>query len=43
EDIREQRDVAGEHPEVVDSIRTIMEREHTVPELERFRMEALGD
>uniref|UniRef100_UPI00356B3D4F sulfatase/phosphatase domain-containing protein n=1 Tax=Fodinibius sp. TaxID=1872440 RepID=UPI00356B3D4F len=43
EDIREQRDVAGRHPGVVDSIRTIMEREHTVPELERFRMEALGD
>ncbi len=41
EDIREQRNVADQHPEVVDRIRHIMEREHTEPVLERFRMEAL--
>ncbi|SHE58043.1 arylsulfatase [Fodinibius roseus] len=43
EDTREERNVAGQHPEVVDSIRTIMEREHTVPDIEHFRMEALAD
>ncbi|SMO52698.1 arylsulfatase [Fodinibius sediminis] len=43
EDIREENDVASEHPEVVNRIRTIMENEHTIPRLRSFRMEALGD
>lgn len=43
EDIREENNVAGRHPEVVDSIRTIMEREHTVSRINRFRMDDLGD
>lgn len=30
-------------PEVVDSIRTIMEREHSAPSLKHFEMEALGN
>ncbi|WP_372639248.1 arylsulfatase [Fodinibius sp.] len=43
EDIREENNVADQHPEVVDSIRTIMEREHSVPKLKHFQMEALGN
>jgi arylsulfatase len=41
EDMQEQHDVAGQHPEIVEQIELIMEEEHTAPELERFRMEAL--
>ncbi len=41
EDIREENDVADEYPDIVDRIRNIMEHEHTIPEIERFRMEAL--
>ncbi|MCG2587248.1 arylsulfatase [Rhodohalobacter sulfatireducens] len=43
EDIREENNVAAEHPEIVNQIREIMKEEHTVPELSRFKMEALGD
>lgn len=43
EDIRELSNVAEQHPEIVNRIREIMKEEHTVPELRRFRMEALGD
>lgn len=43
EDIREENNVAEEHPEIVNQIREIMKEEHTVPELSRFKMEALGD
>ena len=39
----EENDVAAEHPEVVAEIEAIMEREHTPPEIERFRFEVLGD
>lgn len=40
-DIREQRDVADQYPEVVEEIERIMQQEHTTPILNRFRMKAL--
>lgn len=43
EDIREENNVADQHPEIVNRIREIMKEEHSVPELSRFKMEALGD
>jgi arylsulfatase len=43
EDLREEKDVAGDKPEIVAKIREIMEKEHRQAKLERFRMEALGD
>jgi len=42
EDIKEERDVSEEHPEVVEQIRSIMTQEHSVPERDAFRMEALN-
>jgi arylsulfatase len=39
----ENNDLSAEHPEVVAEIEAIMEQEHTVPEIERFRFEVLGD
>ncbi len=41
EDLQEQHNVAGEQPELIRQLELIMEREHTTPGLERFRMEAL--
>ena len=43
EDIQEQHNVADEHPDIIDQMREIMQQEHTIPEIERFRMPALGD
>ena len=43
EDLQEQHNVASEHPEIVQKMEEIMEQEHTSPELERFRMEALDE
>jgi arylsulfatase len=42
-DIREQEDISGQHPEIVQQIETIFEQEHEVPEIEKFKMPALGD
>jgi len=42
-DSREDHNLSDEKPDIVEKIRKIMEREHTVPEIERFRMGALGD
>jgi arylsulfatase len=42
-DVQEQIDISDEYPEVVNRIRDIMERQHEPAEIERFRMEALGD
>lgn len=42
-DPREENNVANENPKLVDSIRQIMEYEHLEPEIERFKMKALGD
>ena len=43
EDLREQNDVSDEHPEIVRQIQMIFEKEHTIPEIERFKIEQLGD
>ena len=43
EDIRELHNVAGENPDIVREMERIMEIEHTEPELEIFRMQALYD
>lgn len=43
QDLSEQKNVADQHPKIVENMATIMANEHTEPELERFRMEALGD
>ena len=41
EDPRESRDVAAEHPDIVDRLWTVMENSHTVPEglLPKFTMD----
>jgi len=43
DDPREEKDVAPEHPEIVEQARVIMLREHQQAAIERFRMAALGD
>ncbi len=43
EDIREERNVAADHPDKVAEMKTLMEREHVPAEIPRFRMKALGD
>src|SRR5699024_10841910 len=40
-DIREQHDVADQHPDVVAKIERIMHQEHVTPAVDAFRMEAL--
>jgi len=42
-DIQEQKNVASQYPEVVKQIAQIMVREHITPEVQRFKMKALGD
>ena len=39
----ETTNIAAEHPEIVSKIKTIMEEEHTVAEIDRFKFEELGD
>jgi len=41
EDIQELHNVDSEHPEIIEQMELILEREHTPARLERFRMEAL--
>ncbi len=43
EDIREQYDVSAQHPEIVQKIETIFEKEHLPAEFERFKIKQLGD
>ena len=42
-DIREEHDVAGQYPEIVKKIETIMKQEHQPPENKTFKIEQLGD
>lgn len=42
-DIKETNDVANQHPDIVDSIKAIMNREHVRSSIERFQMAAIGD
>ena len=43
EDIKEENNVASEHPDVVERMRVMMTREHTTATIDRFKLEALGD
>lgn len=43
EDLKEENNVAGENPQVVQKIIQIMNESRTVPKVERFKMKALGD
>jgi arylsulfatase len=43
EDIQEQQNVASQYPDVIREVEQIMEREHEIPEIDRFKMEDLGD
>lgn len=43
EDPAETNDVAADYPDIVSQIEAIMQREHTTPEIERFKMKELGD
>jgi len=36
-DLREERDVAGEHPEIIRKLTKLMEESHTEPENPKFR------
>jgi arylsulfatase len=42
-DPTEQQNVAQANPEVVKQIEQIMKQEHTEPEIEKFKIEQLGD
>lgn len=42
-DIREEHDIAAEQDHLRERMRVMMLREHEVPALDRFKMEALGD
>ncbi|MEN8122493.1 MAG: arylsulfatase [Bacteroidota bacterium] len=43
DDIKEENNLAGKFPEIVKQIEDIMQKEHTQPDIERFKMEAIGD
>ncbi len=43
DDIQEQHNIAGEHPDIVNEMERIMSTARTVPELDHFKMSALGD
>ena len=42
-DIQEQQNVAEENPEIIRQMELIMQQEHTPAEIDRFKIEALGD
>lgn len=43
EDLREENDVAASHPGIVAEMKTMMEKSHTIPALEKFRMATLDN
>ena len=43
EDPAESTDLANDYPQIVQEMSAIMEVEHQVPEIERFKLTALGD
>jgi len=43
EDLQEQNNIADQHPEMIKQMEGIMDREHQVPKIDRFKMKALGD
>ncbi len=42
-DIREEKNIATEHPEIINKIEKIFAEEHVASEIDRFKFEALGD
>ena len=42
-DIKEENNVASDHPDVIERMRVMMKREHTPATIDRFKLEALGD
>ncbi|MBR10731.1 MAG: N-acetylgalactosamine-6-sulfatase [Rickettsiales bacterium] len=42
-DPKEEKNVADQFPEIVEQISNIMKQEHSVPEVENFKLEVLGD
>jgi arylsulfatase len=40
-DLQEQHDVAAQHPDIIEKIKTIMKKEHRTAEVSSFRMKAL--
>jgi len=42
-DVEETKNVAATHPDIVQKIVNIMEEQHTISDVERFRMAAIGD
>ena len=43
DDIKEEKNVAADFPEIIKQIEEIMKKEHTPPSIDRFKMDALGD
>lgn len=43
DDLEEQNNIAGEHPEIVEKLKAIMAQEHERAENERFQIKELGD
>ncbi len=43
DDIKEEHNIAENYPDIIKKIKTIMEKEHTIPEIERFKIKGLGD
>lgn len=42
-DLREERDIAADYPDIIAKMEAIMEKEHTPAEIERFKIKQLGD
>lgn len=42
-DIQEQYDVSAEHPDIVEEMKKIMKKEHTIPQVDAFRIKALEE
>lgn len=42
-DIQELHDVSAQHPDIVKKIAEIMKKEHTVPQVNRFKIKALDE
>ncbi len=42
-DIREEKNIANKHPEIISQVKKIFEEAHKIPEIDRFKFEALGD
>ena len=43
DDIAETNDVSDQNPDIVSKIEAIMKKEHTPPEIDRFKIKQLGD